>query len=303
MSTVYSELSLDYASPLGGANQISLFRIRTNDNNTASTSGFELNPLNAVPLAQRHLFEIQVVPSGDTGRIIRNDFGSGFTRMNSFKRLTHRVERAVSDVAGTTSGSLTCTVNVRRISYHTDAYSRQMVLNHSITTQGAVAPDPQPETGHIDDAFLPDITMIYLGLDQNMGTAGIGLYASPGVIEVLIEQRPINPGNRDIDFVQEWLPVYTFDANVPPSNQTETSIEVIGIEQTDNSIGANFYHNSTTNGPIRQTAPNRTRLWVQESSKGGGSWLYATLRIVVRRISDGQLVMRKRINLYTQSNN
>lgn len=142
MSTVYSELSLDYASALGGGNQISLFRIRTNNDNSGNVSGLVLNPMDAVPLAQRHLFEIQVVPTGDTGRIISNTFGAGYTRMDSAKRLTHRIERAVADAPGTTSGSLTCTVNVRRIAYHADAYSRQMVLNHSITTVGQVAPPP-----------------------------------------------------------------------------------------------------------------------------------------------------------------
>lgn len=298
MSTVFSELSLDYASVLGGDNQISLFRIRTNDNNTNNVSGLVLTPLNAVPSGQRHLFEIQVVPTGDTGRIINNTFGAGYTRMDSFKRLTHRIERAVADAPGTTSGSLTCTVNVRRIAFHADNYSRQMILNHSITTVGSTGggEPPPPPAGATDDGFLQNISATYFGVDNDIGTAQVQLFLNFGSITAIERSSGQNPNNT---FYNEYA-LFTFDANSPIAlNAYEATIEVISITGT---VVAE-YLNLTNGAYVRQTTADYRGLWEQSSTGGGSEPAEAVLRITVRRVSDQVVVMRKRVRSITTSIN
>lgn len=148
MATVFSELSFDYASALTDNHEISLFVFRTSEDGQTTNSGLITRGA-AVPAAHRDQFEIQVIPSGDTGRIIQNDFGGGFTPMTSFKRLKHRVERESTDPAGTTQGSVTLEVSVRRAYLPTESYVRNVVLNHSISTETS---GPAPSTW---DAALP----------------------------------------------------------------------------------------------------------------------------------------------------
>lgn len=300
MSIVYSELSLDYASALGGGNQISLFRIRTNNDNSGNVSGLVLNPTDAVPLAQRHLFEIQVVPTGDTGRIISNTFGAGYTRMDSAKRLTHRVERAVADAPGTASGSLTCTVNVRRIAYHADAYSRQMVLNHSITTEGTTP--PPPPTGNTDGAAIGPVFANYMGQDFDTGTAIAQLRLSYGSIRAVVETRANNPNQNINNFYNDYI-LYTFDSNSPIQLDTyEANIEILSI--IDSGYGITSYTNTTgANTWVRMTTTNPVILWRQDAAGGGSAYVYANLRIRVRRRSDQVIVMNKTVWVETVSNN
>ena len=302
MSTVYSELSLDYASALGGGNQISLFRIRTNNDNSGNVSGLVLNPMDAVPLAQRHLFEIQVVPTGDTGRIISNTFGAGYTRMDSAKRLTHRIERAVADAPGTTSGSLTCTVNVRRIAYHADAYSRQMVLNHSITTEGTSGgggTTPPPPSSNTDGAAIGPVIASYMGQDRDIGFATAALQLSYGSIRAVVHTRSNNP--RDINnFFDDYI-LFTFDSNSPIQLDTyEANIEIISMLKSD--IGTSYTH-ATGSSWLRMTTTNPVVLWSQRATYGGGHYLGATLRIRVRRRSDQVVVMNKTVYVETDSIN
>ena len=304
MSTVYSELSLDYASVLGGGNQISLFRIRTNNDNSGSVSGLVLSPMDAVPLAQRHLFEIQVVPTGDTGRIISNTFGAGYTRMDSAKRLTHRIERAVADAPGTTSGSLTCTVNVRRIAYHADAYSRQMVLNHSVTTEGTSGggTPPPPPSGNTDGAAIGPVSVGYMGQDFDRGTATAELRLSFGSIRAVIQTQANNPSQQFNNFYDDYI-LFTFDSNSPIQLDTyEANIEVISINQ---SSWGNVSHSGATgaNTWVRMTTTNPVVLWNQYAGGGGGSFVQANLRIRVRRRSDQVVVMNKTVYVETDSVN
>lgn len=232
MSIVYSELSLDYGSALGGANQISLFRVRTNDNNTGLLAGLFTNPLDAVPLSLRHLFEIQVVLSGDTGRVIRNDFGAGYTRMDSPKRLTHRVEHNAADPAGSVAGTLICNVNVRRISYHTDSYSRQMTLNHAVTTVGSSgggAPPPPPPGGIASGLGLQDTYADWPHGDSGQSRLPlIRLKFTPNGQVLLSKRYPtavvdmyegawgdISTDGNQFEILAEYLPRHVLDT--PPS--------------------------------------------------------------------------------------
>ena len=304
MSTVYSELSLDYASALGGGNQISLFRIRTNNDNSGNVSGLVLNPMDAVPLAQRHLFEIQVVPTGDTGRIISNTFGAGYTRMDSAKRLTHRIERAAADAPGTTSGSLTCTVNVRRIAYHADAYSRQMVLNHSITTEGTSGgggTTPPPPSSNTDGAAISPVFARYMGMDQDIGFATAALQLSYGSIRAVVQTRGDNPNNPSANSEYGYI-LFTFDSNSPIQLDTyEANIEILSVEQTP--WGDVTYSHATGSSWLRMTTTNPVGLWYQRAAGGGGSFVVANLRIRVRRRSDQVVVMNKTVYVETTSIN
>lgn len=132
MAIIFSEFSFDYASVNTANNEISLFVNRTAENGSGTNSQLVVRG-NAVPQPHRDKFEIRVIPSGDTSRIIRNDFGAGFTPMTSFKRLTHRVERDTASGSGTTSGGVSLEVTVRRIAFPSEQYVRTVAMNNSIT--------------------------------------------------------------------------------------------------------------------------------------------------------------------------
>lgn len=244
-------------------------------------------------------YEIRAVMTGPSTNV--SNPIANWTSADANPNITMQVRRLDTDPAGVTQQSNTFNLYVRKKNNINDQVNGSIVLNNILRTEGS-SPPPPPPTGPTDDAFLPIVRVVYPGQDFDTGIARVDLFLDYGSIRVTTQTQGA-PQYSANDSVGSYL-AFTFDSNSPLQlNQYEVSIEAIHIYSDYDAVGYNSTTNHTSTGPVRQTANPPAMLWTQVSSAGGGAFTYATLRIIVRRVSDQVEVMRKRIDVETVSIN
>lgn len=272
MAEIFSQLSLNYRFDGTTDGLLKIIRNYTNADNTGNGTVI-LGSALCVPAAQASKFEMRVVPSGDTARITKNDFANFRTLGDTPGSVVHRITRDDADPAGTTTGSVTLAVTVRRIAFPSDAVTGNVVFNNTLTSEGdATPPPPPPPSTFYYQAFFP-------GADQNTGIAVLALQKEEDS-GTLIVRRRLNGTN--IQGVQvntdEIIGAHMYEVNSPVPTHSVLITDVV-VSQGDGQI---------VNNATIFTSSNETDLF-RVTSNSLNDLTDVTFRVTVRRNSDGAI--------------